>query len=89
MKYITIFHSFRNKKKKKCSVKLGLLRIQAPRSPIQVLTAISVALLRKKANHSTNVAIKAGFHSEAVEVIIYLIRYKKKIKIKNKKNKLK
>ena len=81
MKYITIFHGFRNeKKKKKCSIKLSLLRIQAPRTPIQLLTAISVAWLRKKANHSTNVATKTGFHSEAVEVIIYLIRYKKKNK---------
>ena len=68
--------------KKKYSVKPGLLRIQAPRSPIQVLTAISVAVLRKKANHSTSVTIKTGFNSDAVEVIIYLIRYKKKNKNK-------
>ena len=59
-----------------CSVKPGLLRSQAPRSPIQVLTAISVAFLFvEKANHSTSVAIKAGFHSEAVEVIYILFRY--------------
>ena len=89
MKYITIFHGFRNKKKKMLH-ETGLLRIQAPQSPIQVLTAITVA--RKKANHSTSVGIKAGFHNDAVEVIIYLIRYKKKknkIKYIKKINKLK
>ena len=50
-------------------MKPRLLQSQAPRSPIQILTDMYVAELRKKANHSTSVAIKAGFHSEAVEVI--------------------
>ena len=61
-----------------CSVKPGPLRSQAPRPPIQVLTTIPIAYLRKKANHSTSVAIKAGFHSlhsEAVEVIYINNRY--------------
>ena len=39
------------------------------RSPIQVLTALAVAKLRERANHSTSVAIKASFHSKAVEVV--------------------
>ena len=41
------------------------------RSPIHVLIAIYLAYLRKRANHFTNVAIKAGFHSKAVEVIYH------------------
>ena len=39
------------------------------RSPIQVLTAIYFAYLREKANHSTCVAVKVGFHRKAVEVV--------------------
>lgn len=50
-----------------CSVICFIHEIK--RSPIQLSTTIYAAHLYGKANHSTNVALKAGFNRKALEVI--------------------